>query len=146
MAKALLGSAATLALVSLSACGGGGGGVGSTPAPPPPTMASPAPTPPPPVVTPPPTPAVNYNTTEYQYSNAAVISGAIAAYDKGATGKGVKAAVIDSGVDASHPDLYGRVTDGCNQLYGACARGGGGRPSGVEDGHGTVAVWQRTAS
>jgi hypothetical protein len=31
---------------------------------------------------------VNYNTTEYQRSNAVVTSGAIAAYDAGATGKG----------------------------------------------------------
>jgi len=132
MAKALLGSAATLALVSLSACGGGGGSVESTPAPPPPTIASPAPTPPPPVVTPPPTPAVNYNTTEYQYSNAAVISGAIAAYDKGATGKGVKAAVIDSGINPNMAELAGRIDPASRDVTTAA------RPLSDEDGHGSA--------
>nr|WP_314442350.1 S8 family peptidase [uncultured Sphingomonas sp.] len=132
MAKALLGSAATLAALSLSACGGGGsgGGVGSTPAPPP---ASIAPTPPPPTPPPPPTTsAINYNTTEYQSSNAAVIAGAIAAYDAGATGKGVKAAVIDSGINPAMAELAGRIDPASRDVTTA------GRALGDEDGHGSA--------
>lgn len=129
MAKALLGSAATLTMLSLSACGGGGGSVDSTPAPP--TIASPVTPPTTPAPTPAPTP-VNYNTTEYQYSNAAVIAGAIAAYEKGATGKGVKAAVIDSGINPNMAELAGRVDPASRDVTLS------GRALADEDGHGSA--------
>ncbi|GAA3997042.1 S8 family peptidase [Sphingomonas humi] len=136
MAKALLGSAATLAMLGLSACGGGGsgGGVVSTPAPPvsaapttPTTPTTPAPTPPPPTTT-----AVNYDTAEYQYSNAPVISKAIAAYNAGATGKGVKAAVIDSGINPDMAELAGRIDPASRDVTFS------GRALADESGHGSA--------
>ena len=110
MGKQLLATTGCALVLMLSACGGGGGGGGG----PQPIPGAPvAPTPPdshtdshtdsdphthsyPPVV--------NYNTSEYQRSNAATSAGAITAYNAGSTGKGVKLAVIDSGIN---PALVG---------------------------------------
>ena len=89
--------------LSVSACGGGGGsggGISSTPPPPP------AVTPPPP---PPPPPASNFDTAEYQQSNGAVQAQAIAAYNAGATGTGVIAGVVDSGIDIDSPEFSGKI-------------------------------------
>ncbi|WP_300973399.1 S8 family peptidase [Sphingomonas sp. LHG3406-1] len=143
MRKALLGTSASLVMLSLSACGGGGGGgsVGSTP--PPPTSATPAPAPTPaptptPSPTPTPTPApppvttVNYNTPEYSYSNAAVASGAIAAYNKGATGQGIKVGVIDSGINTTLSEFAGRIDSASRDVTT------GGRSMGDDKGHGTA--------
>ncbi len=114
------------ALASLSACGDSGGGVASTPTPP----VAVAPTPPPPP--PPPTPtATNYNTTEYQRSNAAVQANAISAYNAGATGAGIVAAVVDSGVDPNNSQFAGRISP-------ASADVAGSRGMGDDDGHGTA--------
>ena len=114
-------------MLVLSACGGSGGGtVASTPTPP----AAPAtpPTPPPP----PPPPAVNYNTAEYQRSNAAVQAQAIAAYNAGATGQGIVAAVIDSGVNANSAEFAGRISASSADVTG------GARGIQDVDGHGTA--------
>ncbi|MFC7536399.1 S8 family peptidase [Sphingomonas sp. GCM10030256] len=108
----------------------------STP-PPPATLTPPAPTPtptptptppPPPPLTPPPT---NYATAEYQNSTAAVVGQAIAAYDKGATGKGVKLAVIDSGINPSLSEFAGRIDPASRDVAGS-------RGLSDEDGHGTA--------
>jgi subtilisin family serine protease len=54
--------------------------------------------------------------------------GAPSAWQRGLTGKGVKIAVLDTGVDASHPDLTGRVTS---------ANFSDAPDAGDHDGHGT---------
>jgi Subtilase family len=119
----LLGSALPLAL--LAGCGGGSGGgsVASTPTPPP----SPAVAPPPP---PPVTSA--FNTAEFQRSNAAVQAQALSAYQAGATGRGVIAAVIDSGVNQSSAEFTGRIDPRSTDATG--------NNRGIQDigGHGTA--------
>ncbi|MET0491849.1 MAG: S8 family serine peptidase [Actinoplanes sp.] len=53
--------------------------------------------------------------------------GAPAAWQAGLTGRGVSVAVLDTGVDATHPDLAGRVVE----------RNFSSAPDGDQDGHGT---------
>ncbi|HEY8592398.1 MAG TPA: S8 family peptidase [Sphingomicrobium sp.] len=89
--------------IGLAACGGGGGGGGVQPIPTPP--APPPPQPPPP----PPPPGSAFNTQEYQDSKAAAAASAIVAYDNGATGKGVTAAIIDDSFASTIPAFAGRV-------------------------------------
>ena len=117
------------ALAMLSACGGGGAGSGvnSTPTPapvPPPPAPPPAPPPPPP-------PTTNFNTAEYQRSNGAVQANALIGYNVGATGAGVVAAVIDSGVNPSDAEFAGRIHPASADLAGS-------RGIGDEGGHGTA--------
>ena len=117
--------------LGLSACGGGGGG-GSVnrpqPIQPAPTPTTTAPTPTP---TPTPTSTVNYNTAEYQASNYAVAANAITAYQNGGTGKGVKIAVIDTGINPNLPDFAGKIDSASRDLVGS-------RGVSDEDGHGTA--------
>lgn len=122
-ATALAGSAL------LVACGGGG----VSPTPPPPITQTPTPVPTPaPAPTPTPTPtAVNYNTAEYNRSNAATQISAIAAYTRGATGDGVTVAVLDSGVDMENPEFAGRIHPASQDATG------NGRSIDDSDGHGT---------
>lgn len=113
---------ALVPLIALAACGGGGSGsVASTPAPP----VAPAPSPPPPP------PASTFDTGEYRRSNAAVQAQAIAAYQAGATGRGVTAAVIDSGLDLNGAEFTGRISPLSADLAGT---------RGLQDvgGHGTA--------
>ena len=104
----LLGS--TIPLLMLSACGGDSGGVASTPPPP-----APAPTPPPP----PPPPTGTFNTVEDNQSNAAVQAQALVAYQAGATGRGVTAAVIDSGINLSSAEFSGKISPLSADLAGS---------------------------
>ena len=119
----------------LSACGGGGGGGGVGSTPPPPSMTpkpTPTPTPTPTTTpTPPPPPGINYNTTEYQSSNYSVAANAIAAYDKGATGAGVKIAVIDTGINPNLAEFNGKIDPASRDVAGD-------RGVSDEDGHGTA--------
>ncbi len=114
------------ALLMLGACGGGSGGGAVSSTPPPPPIAPPPPPPPPP----PPT-GTNFDTTEFRRSNAVVQSGALAAYNAGASGSGVVAAVIDSGIDANSAEFAGRILSASADL--AASRG-------IQDegGHGTA--------
>lgn len=109
----------------LTACGGGGGGAVATVPQTPSAVFVPPPASPPP----PPAP-VDYNTQEYQRSNAATKVSAITAYNAGATGQGVTAAVIDSGVNASLAEFAGRISVASRDVAG-------NRGMGDEDGHGT---------
>jgi hypothetical protein len=89
-------SACAFALL-LGGCGGGGSSGGGGPQP------TPTPTP-----TPTPNPSPN-NTAEYQSSNSAVLANALGAYDAGATGAGVKVAVVDTGINPNLPEFTGRI-------------------------------------
>ncbi|RKS90808.1 S8 family peptidase [Sphingosinicella microcystinivorans] len=107
----------------LAACGGGGGGTRPVA----PGTVTPPPTPTP---TPTPTPSPVYDTPEYNRSNAAASAGAIAAYEDGATGAGVKIAVIDSGVDIQSAEFTGRIDPASRDIAGT-------RGIDDADGHGT---------
>jgi hypothetical protein len=96
--------------LALSGCGGGatGGGGGVTPitpAPPPP----PVPVPPPPPPPPPPPTGTNYDDAEYRRSNGANFHSAITAYNAGATGQGIKIALIDTGVNPNLDEFAGKI-------------------------------------
>ncbi len=123
---------ALLALTSLSACGGGttagsGGGVASPPTPvAAPTTPAPAPAAAP--VTP--SNSVNYETAEYQRSNSAIQSKALTAYQQGATGAGVIAAIIDGGIAQTNSEFAGRIHSASTDIVST-------RGIGDESGHGT---------
>ena len=125
----LLSSVSCALALTVSACGaGGGGGVGSTPAPiPTPAVPTPAPTPPP---APAPT-AINYNTSEYQRSNAAVAASAISAYNAGSTGAGVKIGIIDTGIVTTLSEFSGKIDAASRDVAGS-------RGLGDDDGHGSA--------
>ncbi|AHE57049.1 S8 family peptidase [Sphingomonas sanxanigenens] len=63
-----------------------------------------------PVPTPTPTPANPFSTAEYRASRGLVLANAIPAYQAGATGRGVLAGVIDSGIDIDSPEFAGRIS------------------------------------
>ena len=112
--------------LSLAACGGAGG-PGPQPLSSTPAAVTPAPTP-----TPTPVPTINYDTAEYRRSGAAVQSGAITAWQAGATGSGVTIGFIDSGINANSPEFAGRIA--------AASRDVSGQARGIQDvsGHGTA--------
>lgn len=120
--RGLLLASGALPLMMLSACGGSDSGVASTP-----------PAPAPAVVPPPPPPpaGATFDTAEYGRSNAAAQAQALAAYQAGASGRGVTAAVIDSGIDQSSPEFSGRISSLSADLAGS---------RGIQDegGHGTA--------
>lgn len=117
----LLVASASLSLATmLTGCGGGGGsgGVNSTPTPPsgstnPPTTPTTPTTP----ATPP--SSINYDDAEYRRSTAAFASHAIEAYKDGATGAGVKIAILDSGVTNVMGEFNGRIDSASRDMAGS---------------------------
>jgi hypothetical protein len=73
----------------------------------------------------------NYSTTEYQRSGYAVVANAIAAYEAGATGKGVKIGIVDSGINPDLSAFAGRIDPASGDVAGH-------RGVSDEGGHGTA--------
>lgn len=120
----------------VAGCGGGGGGVGSTPAPTPTPSPPPSPTPTPapaPTPTPTPTPTGSFNTPEYQRSNGATAAKALTAYNAGASGSGVKIAILDSGLTDALGEFTGRIDSASRDM----ASSRGVADGDTKDGHGT---------
>jgi hypothetical protein len=120
-------SGLVMALLALGGCGGGGGSVSSIPTPPPAPTPTPVPTPTP-TPTPPP---IDFRTAEYMRSNGLELADAVPAYQAGATGAGVTAAVIDSGVNPNSPEFAGRISVASQDVAGS-------RGLADEGGHGTA--------
>jgi subtilisin family serine protease len=121
--------------LTLAACGGGGGGSRPQPFTPPPPAPTPTPTPTPaptPTPTPAPTPTpTSFETAEYNRSTGVVQANAITAYRNGATGAGILAGVIDSGIDVDNAEFAGRISAASADLDG-------NRGLQDLDGHGTA--------
>jgi hypothetical protein len=112
--------------LTLAGCGGAGGAgptpLGSAPI----AVTPPAPAPAPALPS-----TVNFDTAEYRRSSAAVQSGALPAWQAGATGRGVTIAFIDSGIDAASDEFAGRIAAGSRDVSGQ------GRSVQDVSGHGT---------
>ena len=140
-------SAALGALALLGACSGGGGGGGGGFTPPPAPAPTPAPTPTPvptPTPTPTPTPIDEYDTIEYRATIGAVSMNALTAYDSGATGAGIRVAVIDSGIDLQSQEFgncAGGIGTGSCRITGASEDVAGNSSIDDEDGHGTAVAF-----
>jgi subtilisin family serine protease len=117
--RALLIVIAAATPLLLTACaGGGGGGSGTIISPPPPPPQPPLPPPPPSPPPPPPPPVglvagVDYpapTSNEYARSFGLEAIKVQSAWQRGATGKGIRVGVVDTGVDVLHPDLKNNVS------------------------------------
>jgi hypothetical protein len=122
--NALLLTACAAALV-LSGCGGGGGGGGPAP------ISAPPPAPPTPPPPPPPPAPTGFNDAEYNRSNGTSTHNALAAYNAGATGRGVKIGIVDSGINPNLPEFAGKIDPASRDV--AANRG-----LVDQDGHGTA--------
>jgi subtilisin family serine protease len=106
----------------LSACGGdGGSSTGSVAQP---LSVTPAPLAPPQV-------GNNFDTAELRYNGGLAAIKPIAAYDKGATGKGVVLGILDTGINPDNPEFIGRLAAGSADFLD-------GGPVKDRDGHGTI--------
>jgi subtilisin family serine protease len=109
-------------LALLSACGGNGGS--STGSVAQPLSTTPAPLAPPPA-------GSNFDTAEFRYNGGLAAIKPIAAYDKGATGKGVVLGILDTGINPDNPEFVGRLAAGsADFLDGGAVKD--------RDGHGTI--------
>ncbi len=117
-------SLALAGAAAIAGCGGGGdktdGGIGVVPGPP---TATPTPTSPT-------TPTPTAEQLEAGRSNAAIAANAAAAYAAGATGRGIRIAVIDTGISAGLAEFAGRIDP-------ASADVAGNRGLVDQNGHGT---------
>jgi subtilisin family serine protease len=138
--------ASCLSLLVAGCGGGGGGGVGSTPTPTPTPPRSPTPTPAPtPTPSPTPTPTGTFTLGEYEAgnnfttsngskaSNAAYQAKAVNAYNAGATGAGVKIAILDSGLTDANGEFTGRIDSASKDMVSNRGFADGD----AKDGHGT---------
>jgi hypothetical protein len=122
-------SGALALALSVAACSGGDGSLSPAPIPAP-ISSTPTPTSTP-APTPTPTPTGSYDTAEYRRSNAAVAANAIAAYNSGATGAGIKIGVVDSGINPALSEFAGKIDPASRDVAGT-------RALSDEDGHGTA--------
>lgn len=104
---AVRGTLLGMSALALAACGGdsgpsNSGNTGSAPAPAP----APSPTP---TATPTPT---GFNDTEFQNSPWLVVDNALPAFEDGASGRGVRVALVDSGLILDNPEFAGRIQNG----------------------------------
>ncbi|HMC91061.1 MAG TPA: S8 family peptidase, partial [Allosphingosinicella sp.] len=125
----------SVCVLALALGGCGGDGATSRPSTPDPIVSVPTPPPPPPPPAPPPPPPPPpsgsiYNDAEYR-SSAGSVHGAITAYDAGATGQGIKIALVDTGVNPNIAELAGKIDPASRNLV---ATG----PITDADGHGTA--------
>jgi subtilisin family serine protease len=111
--------------LALGGCGGGGARPEPTPVPPvvvtPPTPTPPVPAPtptPPPAPTPTPPPATNFNDAEYNRSNGATSSNALAAYNAGGRGQNITIGIVDSGINPDLPEFTNKIAPGSGDLVG----------------------------
>jgi hypothetical protein len=74
---------------------------------------------------------VNYDTSEYRNSSYAVNANAIVAYNAGATGKGVKVGIVDSGINPNLAEFSGKIDPASGDVAG-------NRGVSDEGGHGTA--------
>jgi len=99
----ILGGAGAAGAVAAAAAGGAGGSSTDDAGDPAPLQSIPPQ---------PPQPQGNFEANEYLVSNGLAPINASAAYSRGLTGAGVIVAVFDTGLDAAHPELLGRVVPG----------------------------------
>lgn len=97
-------------MLALVSCGGGGGGGGAAATPTPPAPTPPTPTPPPGTPVPIALPSQGFiYTAEFSNSTYLSLIRADGAYAKGATGNGIRIALIDGGVVDTSPEFAGKV-------------------------------------
>ncbi|MBK1666531.1 hypothetical protein CKO28_00555 [Rhodovibrio sodomensis] len=110
--RSLLVALLSTTALTLAACGGGGGGAGSqTSNNQPVTGSTPSPSDPLSAPFSKPTTPAHFETSEYDRAQAFDQINASHAYAAGLTGEGVLAAVIDTGLDSSHTEFTGAITE-----------------------------------
>ena len=99
-------------LASIAGCGGGPQSMAKVAALPPPVA---LPAIPKPVTTP---VSTNFDTAEYQLSPTAKYSNAIEAWQNGATGRGIKIGIVDTGLNPTLAEFAGRIDPASDDVAG----------------------------